>query len=76
MAKLQLVRSSVDPVVGVRHTGGARGAFQQARTAVRLSWRYMDAFERRSRGPTPRGRRFTEAMSGAWFRCAYLNAEE
>ena len=29
----------------IRHTGGARGAIQQARTALGLSWRYMEAFE-------------------------------
>ena len=30
---------------GIRHTGGARAAIQEARTALKLSWRYMQAFE-------------------------------
>ena len=30
---------------GIRHTGGARAAIQEARTALKLSWRYMEAFE-------------------------------
>ena len=29
----------------IRHTGGARGAINEARTALGLSWRYMEAFE-------------------------------
>ena len=29
----------------IRHTGGARGAIQEARNALGLAWRYMDAFE-------------------------------
>ena len=30
---------------GIRHTNGARVAIQEARTALGLAWRYMDAFE-------------------------------
>jgi phage/plasmid-like protein (TIGR03299 family) len=30
---------------GIRHTGGARASIQEARTALKLSWRYMQAFE-------------------------------
>jgi Domain of unknown function (DUF932) len=30
---------------GIRHTGGARAAIQEARTTLKLSWRYMQAFE-------------------------------
>lgn len=30
---------------GIRHTAGARVAIQEARTALGLAWRYMDAFE-------------------------------
>ena len=30
---------------GIRHTGGARVAIQEARTALKLSWRYIQAFE-------------------------------
>ena len=30
---------------GIRHTGGARAAIQDARTALGLTWRYMHAFE-------------------------------
>jgi len=30
---------------GIRHTGGARAAIQEARTALKLSWRYVQAFE-------------------------------
>jgi phage/plasmid-like protein (TIGR03299 family) len=30
---------------GIRHTGGARASIQEARTALKLSWRYMAAFE-------------------------------
>ncbi|MGD9620591.1 MAG: DUF932 domain-containing protein [Mycolicibacterium sp.] len=30
---------------GIRHTAGARAAIHEARTALGLSWRYMDAFE-------------------------------
>jgi phage/plasmid-like protein (TIGR03299 family) len=30
---------------GIRHTGGARVAIQEARTTLRLSWRYKNAFE-------------------------------
>ena len=29
----------------IRHTGGARGAISEARTALGLSWRYIEAFE-------------------------------
>ena len=29
----------------IRHTGGARGAINEARIALGLSWRYMEAFE-------------------------------
>ena len=29
----------------IRHTGGAQAAIQEARTALRLSWRYIEAFE-------------------------------
>ena len=29
----------------IRHTGGARAAIQQARNALKLSWRYVEAFE-------------------------------
>jgi hypothetical protein len=29
----------------IRHPGGARAAIQQARTALKLSWRYIEAFE-------------------------------
>jgi hypothetical protein len=29
----------------ISHTDGARLAIQEARSALRLSWRYMDAFE-------------------------------
>ena len=29
----------------IRHTGGARGAISEARTAFGLSWRYIEAFE-------------------------------
>jgi Domain of unknown function (DUF932) len=29
----------------IRHTGGAQVAIQEARTALRLSWRYVEAFE-------------------------------
>jgi Domain of unknown function (DUF932) len=29
----------------IRHTGGARAAVQEARTALGLSWRYIEAFE-------------------------------
>ena len=29
----------------ISHTGGARFAIQEARSALRLSWRYIDAFE-------------------------------
>jgi hypothetical protein len=36
MAKLHLVRSSDDPVLSIRHTGGARGAIQYARSALRV----------------------------------------
>jgi hypothetical protein len=53
MAKLHLVRSSDDPVLSIRHTGGARGAIQYARSALRLSWRYMDAFEPKPPRSTP-----------------------
>ena len=37
----------------IRHTGGARGAIQEARSALRLSWRYMDAFEPKPPHSTP-----------------------
>ena len=30
---------------GIRHTGGARAAIQEARAALKLSWRYVQAFE-------------------------------
>ena len=30
---------------GIRHTGGARAAIQEARDALKLSWRYIEAFE-------------------------------
>ncbi|MBN3459772.1 DUF945 domain-containing protein [Mycobacterium sp. DSM 3803] len=30
---------------GIAHTGSAHVAIQQARTALKLAWRYMDAFE-------------------------------
>jgi hypothetical protein len=30
---------------GIRHTAGARVAIHEARTALGLAWRYMDAFE-------------------------------
>ena len=30
---------------GIRHTNGAREAIQEARTALGLAWRCMDAFE-------------------------------
>ena len=30
---------------GISHTGGARAAIQEARTALKLSWRYIEAFE-------------------------------
>ena len=30
---------------GIGHTGGARVAIQEARTALKLSWRYKQAFE-------------------------------
>jgi Domain of unknown function (DUF932) len=30
---------------GIPHTGGARAAIQEARNALKLSWRYIDAFE-------------------------------
>ena len=30
---------------GIRHTGGARAAIQEARTTLKLSWRYKHAFE-------------------------------
>ncbi|KAA1242784.1 DUF945 domain-containing protein [Mycobacterium simiae] len=30
---------------GIRHTGGARAAIQQARDALKLTWRYVEAFE-------------------------------
>ena len=30
---------------GIRHTAGARVAIQEARTALGLAWRYMEAFE-------------------------------
>jgi phage/plasmid-like protein (TIGR03299 family) len=30
---------------GIRHTAGARTAIHEARTALGLAWRYMDAFE-------------------------------
>ena len=53
MAKLHLVRSSDDTVFGIRHTGGARGAIQEARSTVRLSWRYMDGFEPKPPHSTP-----------------------
>jgi hypothetical protein len=29
----------------IRHTGGARAAIREARTALKLSWRYIQAFE-------------------------------
>jgi phage/plasmid-like protein (TIGR03299 family) len=29
----------------IRHTGGARAAIQEARNALKLSWRYVEAFE-------------------------------
>ncbi|MCV7034821.1 MULTISPECIES: DUF932 domain-containing protein [Mycobacterium] len=29
----------------IRHTGGARAAIQEARAALKLSWRYIEAFE-------------------------------
>jgi len=29
----------------IRHTGGARTAIQEARDALKLSWRYIEAFE-------------------------------
>jgi hypothetical protein len=29
----------------IRHTGGARAAIQEARSALGLSWRYIEAFE-------------------------------
>jgi phage/plasmid-like protein (TIGR03299 family) len=29
----------------IRHTGGARTAIQEARNALKLSWRYIEAFE-------------------------------
>ena len=29
----------------IRHTGGARAAIQEARDALKLSWRYIEAFE-------------------------------
>jgi phage/plasmid-like protein (TIGR03299 family) len=30
---------------GIRHTGGARAFIQEARNALKLSWRYIEAFE-------------------------------
>jgi phage/plasmid-like protein (TIGR03299 family) len=30
---------------GISHTGGARAAIQEARNALKLSWRYIEAFE-------------------------------
>ncbi len=30
---------------GIRHTGGARASIQEARNALKLSWRYVEAFE-------------------------------
>ncbi|MDP7706905.1 DUF932 domain-containing protein [Mycobacterium sp. TY815] len=30
---------------GIRHTGGARAAIQEARNALKLTWRYIEAFE-------------------------------
>lgn len=30
---------------GIRHTGGARAAIQEARNALKLTWRYVEAFE-------------------------------
>lgn len=33
---------------GIRHTAGARVAIQEARTALGLAWRYMDAFEQQA----------------------------
>lgn len=30
---------------GISHTGGARAALQEARRALKLSWRYVEAFE-------------------------------
>ncbi|MGO9034802.1 DUF932 domain-containing protein [Mycobacterium sp.] len=29
----------------IRHTGGARASIQEARNALKLSWRYVEAFE-------------------------------
>ena len=29
----------------IRHTGGARASIQEARDALKLSWRYVEAFE-------------------------------
>ena len=29
----------------IRHTGGARASIQEARDALKLSWRYVQAFE-------------------------------
>ncbi len=34
----------------IRHTGGARGAINEARTALGLSWRYIEAFEAEAAG--------------------------
>ena len=30
---------------GISHTGGARAAISEARTVLKLSWRYVEAFE-------------------------------
>ena len=39
---------------GIRHTNGARVAIQEARTALGLAWRYMDAFETEAPPPSTR----------------------
>jgi uncharacterized protein DUF932 len=33
---------------GISHTGGARAALQEARRTLKLSWRYVEAFETES----------------------------
>ena len=37
--------SSAKASFAIRHTGGARTAIQEARDALKLSWRYIEAFE-------------------------------
>ena len=36
---------SANASFSIRHTGGAKASIQEARNALKLSWRYIDAFQ-------------------------------